>query len=107
MKHIMQNMASKKGSARSYFGVVSEKKKKTGSTTFPIQPIVVAETNEASQGEADMTTSQVKKTSYTKKKPSNRFRKSEKRSWYCTFAALNGTKVAHLKSTPRYIQSLS
>jgi len=52
-------MASKRD-LRSYFSAVSEKKKKTGSSTFSIKPIVVAETSEVTQAEVDTARSQVK-----------------------------------------------
>ena len=66
-------MASKKD-LRSYFNIVSEKKKKKDSAVS-ISEIIVSETSDVSQAEVDMAREQVKKTSYAKKKVVKLFQK--------------------------------
>ena len=88
-------MASKKD-LRSYFNVVSEKKKKKDSAVS-ISEIIVSETSDASQTEVDMAREQVKKQVMQRKSyqvvPEGKNRVGR-------YAALNGTKAA-LKRYPK------
>ena len=88
-------MASKKD-LRSYFNVVSEKKKKKDSAVS-ISEIIVSESSDASQAEVDMAREQVKKQVMQRKSyqvvPEGKNRVGR-------YAALNGTKAA-LKRYPK------
>ena len=83
-------MASKKD-LRSYFNVVSEKKKKKDSAVS-ISEIIVSETSDVSQAEVDMAREQVKKQVLQRK--SYQVVPEKVKIEVGRYAALNGTKAA-------------
>ena len=94
-------MASKKD-LRSYFNVVSEKKKEKDSAVS-ISEIIVSETSDVSQAEVDMAREQVKKRVMQRK--SYQFVPEKVKIEVGRFAALNGTKAAlkrYSKIYPKY-----
>ena len=102
-------MASKKD-LRSYFNVVSEKKKKKDSAVS-ISEIIVSETSDVSHAEVDMAREQVKKQVIQRK--SYQVVPEKVKIEVGRYAALNGTKAAlkryskiYPKCTPRYTQSM-
>ena len=94
-------MASKKD-LRSYFNVVSEKKKKKDSAVS-ISEIIVSETSDVSQAEVDMAREQVKKQVMQRK--SYQVVPEKVKIEAGRYAALNGTKAAfkrYSKIYPKY-----
>ena len=101
------NMASKKD-LRSYFNVVSEKKK---DSAVSISEIIVSETSDVSQAEVDMAREQVKKPVMQRK--SYQVVPEKVKIEVGRYAALNGTKATlkryskiYPKCTPRYTRSM-
>ena len=101
-KQIRQlNMASKRD-LRSYFNVVSEKKKKKDSAVS-ISEIIVSETSDVSQADVDMAREQVKKQVMQRK--SYQVVPEKVKIEVGRYAALNGTKAAlkrYSKIYPKY-----
>ena len=100
MQNRQLNMASKKD-LRSYFNVVSERKKKDSAVS--ISEIIVSETSDVSQAEVDMAREQVKKQVMQRK--SYQVVPEKVKIQGGRYAALNGTKAAlkrYSKIYPKY-----